>query len=190
MPKKLLFYLLIFPYCAFFFADEPENVSLNVNITTSNNKVCADVVVNFTCTAEAANPAPDNYTLKENGTLVVQNMASPGVWIRELKTAGEVTYRCEARNSLGYNRSSNTTFTVGGQLHDERFSDYFPNSSLYLLHGIWCLHVSGVSREGHSWPLKCLDPSIILIGRPKSIRRLPWNAFQLFSVSFFFSIVF
>ena len=150
MPKKLLFYLLIFPYCAFFFADEPENVSLNMNITTSNNQVCADAVVNFTCTFKDANPAPDNYTLYENGTLVVQNMASPGVWIRRLNTAGEVTYRCEARNSLGYDSSSNTTFTVEGQLHNERLSDYFLNSSLHLLHGSWCFHVSWVSREGHS----------------------------------------
>ena len=104
--------------------------------------------MNFICTAEAANPPPHTYTLFENGSTVVQNMTSPGVWIRPLNTAGEVTYRCEARNSLGYNRSSITTFTVGGQLHNERFSDYFPNSLLHLLHGSWCLHVSWVSREG------------------------------------------
>ena len=147
--KKLLFCLLISPYCAFFFEDEPENVSLNVNIIVSNNQVCADVVVNFTCTAESANPPPHTYTLFENGSPVVQNMTSPG-GIRRLTTTGEVTYRCEARNSLGYDSSSNTTFNVGGQLHNERFSDYFSNSPLHLLHGSWCLHVSWVSREGHS----------------------------------------
>ena len=118
-------------------ADEPENVTLNMNTTISNNTVCADIVVNFTCTAEDANPAPHNYTLFENGSLVVQNMESPGVWIRRLNTAGEVTYRCEARNSIGYNRSSNTTFTVEGQLHNEHFSDNFENSLLHLLHGSW-----------------------------------------------------
>ena len=82
-----------------FCTDKPENVSLTVNI--SNNKVCADVVVNFTCTAEAANPAPHTYALFENEIAVVQNMESAGVWIRRLNTAGEATYRCEARNSIG-----------------------------------------------------------------------------------------
>ena len=132
------------------FLDEPENVSLNVSIIVSNNQVCVDIVVNFTCTAEAANPPPHTYTLLENGSPVVQNMPSLGVWIRPLNTTGEVTYRCEARNSIGNDSSTNTTFTVGGQLHNKRFSDYFPNSSLYLLHGSSCLHVSWVSREGHS----------------------------------------
>ena len=116
-------------------ADKPENVSLTVNI--SNNKVCADIVVNFTCTAEAANPAPHTYTLFENESAVVQNMTSPGVWIRRLNTAGEVTYRCEARNSISKDISSNTTFTVEGQLHNERFSDNFPISLLHVLHGSW-----------------------------------------------------
>ena len=119
------------------YADKPENVTLNVNITISNNKVCADVVVNFTCTAEEANPAPHTYTLFRNESPVVQNMASPGVWIRRLNTAGEVTYRCEARNSISNDISSNTTFTVEGQLHNERFSDNFPNLLLHVLHGSW-----------------------------------------------------
>ena len=98
-----------------FCADKPENVALNVNI--SNTKACADVVVSFTCTAKAANPEPDNYTLYENGHGVVQNMQSPGVWIRRLNTVGEVTYRCEARNSIGKDSSNNTTFTVEGEFH-------------------------------------------------------------------------
>ena len=34
--------------------------------------------------------------------------------------------------------------------------------------------------------VKRLDPSMILNGRPKSIRRLPLTALQLCSVSFFF----
>ena len=116
-------------------ADKPENVTLTVNI--SNNKVCAVVVVNFTCTAEAANPAPHTYTLFENESAVVQNMAGPGVWIRRLNTASEITYRCEARNSIGNDSSSNTTFTVEGQLHKECSSDNFPNSLLHVLHGSW-----------------------------------------------------
>ena len=98
-----------------FCTDKPENVSLTVNI--SNNKVCADVVVRFTCTAEAANPAPHNYTLFENESAVVQHMESPGVWIRQLNIAGEVTYRWEARNSIGNDSSSNTTITVEGESH-------------------------------------------------------------------------
>ena len=117
------------------YADKPENVTLTVNI--SNNKVCAGVVVRFTCTAEAANPGPHTYTLFENESPVVQNMASPGVWIRRLNTAGEVTYRCKVRNSISKDISSNTTITVEGQLHEERFSDNFPISLLHMLHGSW-----------------------------------------------------
>ena len=98
-----------------FCADKPENVTLNVN--TSNNKVCAGVVVHFTCTAKAANPVPDNYSLYENSHSVVQDMQSPGVWIRRLNTAGEVTYRCEAKNYIGNGSSSTTTFTVEGEFH-------------------------------------------------------------------------
>ena len=116
-----------------FCADKPENVTLNVNITTSNNKMCADVVVNFTCTVEDANPPPHTYTLFENGSPVVQNMTSPGVWIRALKTAGEVTYRCEARNSIGYNSSSITTFIVEGGFQCKCFCDGFASLYLFLV---------------------------------------------------------
>ena len=105
-----------------FCTDKPENVSLTMNIS---NKVCAGVVVRFTCTAEVANPAPHNYTLFENESAVVQHMESPGVWIRRLNTAGEVTYRCEARNSIGNDSSSNTTITVEGESRSKCFCDGF-----------------------------------------------------------------
>ena len=104
-----------------FCTDKSENVSLTVNI--SNNKVCAGVVVRFTCTAEVANPAPHTYTLFENESAVVQHMESPGVWIRQLNTAGEVTYRCEARNSIGNDSSGNTTITVEGESQSKCFCD-------------------------------------------------------------------
>ena len=95
--------------------------------------MCADVVANFTCTVEDANPPSHTYTLFENGSPVVQNMTSPGVWIKALKTAGEVTYRCEARNSIGYNSSSITTFIVEGRFQCKCFCDGFASLYLFLV---------------------------------------------------------
>ena len=126
-PKN--FFLIVLSFCV----DKPENVTLIVNITLSKNKVCADVVVNFTCTAKDANPPPHTYTLFENGSPTVQNMPSPGVWIRALSTAGEVTYSCEARNSIEYDRSSNFTFIVEGRFQCKCFCDGFASLYFFLV---------------------------------------------------------
>jgi len=93
-------------------ADKPENVTLNVNI--SSERICAGVTVKFTCTADA-NPAVDTYKLYENGD-VIANMSGSGVWIRTLNTGGQFDYRCEANNSVGTETSSDTTLIVEGKL--------------------------------------------------------------------------
>ena len=95
-----------------FLADPPANVHLNTNTTS---KVCAGVVINFTCTAEA-NPAVHTFLLYENGALI-KNMGLSGTWIRTMENAGQVVFRCEANNSVqDTGRSSDTILTVLGEL--------------------------------------------------------------------------
>ena len=95
----------------FFFLDEPEGVRLSPN--TTNSPVCAGYIVNFTCSANA-NPAVDNYTLFESGSAV--STSSLGVWLITMNTAGRFVYRCEANNSVGFDKSTDVTANVEGEL--------------------------------------------------------------------------
>ena len=95
-----------------FVPDKPENVTLNVNI--SSNKVCTGIVVKFTCTADA-NPAVGTYRLYENGGMIA-NIDGSGVTTWALNMGGLFNYRCEARNSAGGDSSSTITLTVEGKL--------------------------------------------------------------------------
>ena len=99
-------------YGSFLFADKPENVHLNVNIT--KNKTCAGMKVNFTCTSDA-NPAVDKYKLYENNEMF-WNIDRSGVWIIALNMPGQVIYRCEANNSVGSGRSGDTNLAVEGEV--------------------------------------------------------------------------
>lgn len=95
-----------------FLADPPANVILNTNTTS---KVCAGVVINFTCTAEA-NPAVHTFLLYENGS-VIRNIGISGTWIKTMKNAGQYVFRCEANNSIqGIGKSNDTILTVDGEL--------------------------------------------------------------------------
>ena len=95
-----------------FLADAPANVHLNTNTTS---KVCAGVVINFTCTAEA-NPAVHTFLLYENGA-VIKNMGLSGTWIRTMENAGQFVFRCEANNSIQeIGISNDTILTVDGEL--------------------------------------------------------------------------
>ena len=71
-------------------------------------------MVKFTCTANA-NPAVNSYTLYENDVMI-ENMGTSGVIRRPLNTSGQVVYRCEAKNSVGTDRSSDKNLTVEGKL--------------------------------------------------------------------------
>ena len=95
----------------FFFLDKPEGVRLSPNIT--NSPVCAGYIANFTYSANA-NPAVDNYTLFENGSAV--STSSLGVWSITMNTAGWFVYRCEANNSVGFDKSTNGIVNVEGEL--------------------------------------------------------------------------
>ena len=94
-----------------FFVDKPENVHLTASISSDN--ICTGIIVNFTCTAEA-NPQVHSYALYENDSMIM-NMDRSGVWIRPMNTPDLLVYRCEANNSVGTGKSSNTTLTVKGE---------------------------------------------------------------------------
>ena len=79
----------------------------------SVSKVCKGDVVEVKCKAEAANPAVHTYTLYKNGVML-ENMSSTGVARRALDTEGQVTYKCEATNSVGTRASTNKTVFVKG----------------------------------------------------------------------------
>ena len=95
---------------AFFFADKPESVSLDVNISS---KICARVMVKFTCTADA-NPPVNSYKLYENNVMI-ETMGTSGVKTKLLDRGGQFIYRCEATNTLETTRSSDTNLTVEGK---------------------------------------------------------------------------
>ena len=94
-----------------FSLDKPEDVRLRPNIT--NRTVCAEYIMNFTCSADA-NPAVDNYTLFEDNSVV--NTSSLGVWSIRMNTAGQFVYRCEANNSVGFDKSTDISVNVEGEL--------------------------------------------------------------------------
>ena len=71
------------------------------------------MVVQFTCTVAATNPAVDTFTFYENG-VVISNKTDLGVWIKTLDTGGKVTYKCQANNSEGASSSSKTLLSVEG----------------------------------------------------------------------------
>ena len=90
---------------------KPGDVHLTTNTT---NKVCAGIIINFTCIAEA-NPAVHTYLLYENDT-VIYNMAL-GTVIKTMENVGQFAFRCEANNSVqNTGRSRDTIFTVLGEL--------------------------------------------------------------------------
>lgn len=96
----------------FFFTVAPEKASLSTNVSTVP-VVCAGMVVKFTCTVEA-NPKVDTFALYENGRMI-SDKTDTGVWSTTLGTGGEVTYKCEANNSIGTGSSENISFTIEGE---------------------------------------------------------------------------
>ena len=69
--------------------------------------------MNFKCSADA-NPAVDNYTLFKDNSVV--NISSLGVWAITMNTAGQFVYRCEANNSVGFDKSTDVSVNVEGEL--------------------------------------------------------------------------
>lgn len=87
------------------------------NVTSEN--ICIGTIVNLTCKADA-NPLVDTYTLYKNNDVVAQRQE-----LMEIETFGlpdQYIYRCEANNSEGTGRSSDTILTVGGKYEGHVFS--------------------------------------------------------------------
>ena len=80
----------------------------------TRENICIGTIVNLTCKANA-NPLVDTYTLYKNNDVVAQRQE-----IMEIETLGfgQYIYRCEANNSVGTGRSSDTILTVGGKYED------------------------------------------------------------------------
>ena len=72
------------------------------------------MVVSFTCTVAVTNPAVDTFTFYENG-IVVSNKMDSGAWIKTLDTGGEMTYKCQANNSVGTSSSRKILLSVKGE---------------------------------------------------------------------------
>ena len=116
LSKHYFKFIILFLAFAFFCAVKPV-VKLVRNDTREN--ICIGTIVNLTCKANA-NPLVDNYTLYKNNDVVVQRQE-----IMEIETfglPGQYIYRCEANNSVGTGRSSDTILTVGGKYEDILFS--------------------------------------------------------------------
>ena len=91
--------------------DKPDHVHL---ITNTTSKVCAGIIINFTCSAEAY-PAVHSYLLYENDAVIY--IMGLGTVIKTMKNAGQFKFRCEANNSVqDTGRSSDTILTVLGKL--------------------------------------------------------------------------
>ena len=98
-------------FLAILLVDQPENLRLTTN---TSRKVCAGVLINFTCTAQA-NPVVHTYMLYENDT-GIKNMGISGIWIKTMENAGVFVLRCEANNSIqGIGKSGDTFLTVDGE---------------------------------------------------------------------------
>lgn len=106
-----MFSRLFFLFCSVLFLDKPNDVHLTTNTT---NKVCAGIIINFTCSAEA-NPAVHTYLLYEDDA-VIYNMGL-GTVIKTMENVGQFVFRCEANNSVqDAGRSGDTILTVLGEL--------------------------------------------------------------------------
>ena len=85
----------------------------------TGQNICIGTIVNLTCKADA-NPLVDTYTLYKNDEVVAQRQEI--MEIETLGMPGQYIYRCEANNSVGTGRSSDTILTVGGKYEDIVFS--------------------------------------------------------------------
>lgn len=85
----------------------------------TRENICIGTIVNLTCKANA-NPLVDTYTLYKNNDVVAQRQEI--MEIETLGLPGQYIYRCEANNSVGSGRSSDTILTVGGKYEDILFS--------------------------------------------------------------------
>ena len=92
-----------------FFSVEPDDVTLETNITANND--CFGLWVNFTCHTSAASPPAHNYLLIKNESEV--SFSATGTWIEKILQGRTFVYSCVAYQLVD-NVTSTNNITVTG----------------------------------------------------------------------------
>ena len=94
------------------FSVKPD-VTLERN--TTENIVCTDMWVNFTCKSSEANPPVYNYVLLRNETDV--GLSEKGTWIEKISRGETFVYKCQANQQVDNVTSTNNfTLSVKGKI--------------------------------------------------------------------------
>ena len=82
---------------------------------TTENVVCTDVWVNFTCNSSEANPPVYNYVLLRNEKVVGVN--EKGTWIEKISRGETFVYKCQANQQVDNVTSTNNfSLSVKGKI--------------------------------------------------------------------------
>ena len=94
------------------FSVKPD-VTLERN--TTENIVCTDMWVNFTCKSSEANPPVYNYVLLKNETHI--GVSEKGTWIEKISRGETFVYKCQANQQVDNVRSTNNiSLSVKGKI--------------------------------------------------------------------------
>ena len=95
------------------FSVKPDNVTLERN--TTENIVCTDMWVNFTCKSSEANPPVYNYVLLKNETHV--GVSEKGTWIEKISRGETFVYKCQANQQVvNVTSTNNISLSVKGKI--------------------------------------------------------------------------
>ena len=95
------------------FSVKPDNVTLERN--TTENIVCTDMWVNFTCKSSEANPPVYNYVLLKNETHI--GVSEKGTWIEKISRGETFVYKCQANQQVvNVTSTNNISLSVKGKI--------------------------------------------------------------------------
>lgn len=92
-----------------FFSVEPDDVTLETNITA--NIDCFGLWVNFTCRTAVASPPAHNYLLVKNESEV--SFSATGTWIEKISRGRTFVYSCVAYQLVDNITSTNNVTVTG-----------------------------------------------------------------------------
>ena len=94
------------------FSVKPD-VTLERN--TTENIVCTDMWVNFTCNSSEANPPVHNYVLLRNETDV--GVSEKGTWTEKISPGETFVYKCKAYQQVdNVTSTNNISLSVKGKI--------------------------------------------------------------------------
>lgn len=93
----------------FFFSVEPDDVTLETNITANDD--CFGLWLNFTCHTSAASPPAHNYLLVKNESEV--SFSATGTWIEKILRGRTFVYSCVAYQLVDNVTSTNNVIVTG-----------------------------------------------------------------------------